>query len=188
MSEDEEITASLAAALPKGEHNGLSPYARLFADYPRKIRPALVLLDCTESKLKHGDGSQVAKVRIRRIELILNADDAKVLQRILERAFETRTGAVTLPFDLEADVKAAFDDVDATDPDEVRLVTMEQEEKRLAAQEEAERADQVINVDDLDDAAEVPDDASELFCDGSNGDIPQEYPEQDPTAGPWDNG
>lgn len=131
MSQDEEITAALAAALPKGEHNGLAPYARLLADYPRKVRVALALIDCTKSTLKHGDGSTVATARIKRIELIVNQEDAKIMERILLRAYETRTGAVTLPFELEADVKSAFEDIDLDDPD----VELESEETKLAAKE-----------------------------------------------------
>lgn len=158
MSDDEEITAALAAALPKGEHNGLAPYARLLADFPRKVRVCVALVDCTKSTLKHGDGTTVATARIKRIELITDEADAKIMSRILLRAFETRTGAVTLPFELEADVKSAFEDIQLDDPDDVRFEELEAEENRLAAKEAKE--------------------AEEAAAD---------EPENDPTAGPWFN-
>jgi len=105
---DEEITAMLGATLPKGEHNGLTPFARLFADFPKNIRPAIVLLDCKETRENQDDDSQKAIIRIRRIELIADESDAKVIERMVERAYEKRTGNTMLPFDLEAEVRDAM--------------------------------------------------------------------------------
>ena len=154
---DEEITAVLGAALPKGEHNGLTPYARLLADKPKKIRPVLALIDCVTITENTDDGSQKAKVRIRRIELITDEGDAKVIERCLLRAFETRTGQVTLPFDLESDVRSAFDDLQEVDTDELATEEEQSEEALRRADESA------VLDDDLD-----------------------QLDEQDPTAGPWE--
>lgn len=205
MPSDEEITAILAASLPKGEHNGLAPYARLLADFPRKVRVAMILIDCSKSTVRHSDDSQIATARIRRIELITDPADAKIMERILLRAFETRTGAVTLPFELEADVKSAFEDIDLTDADderrddlEAREVVAELDERR----EEAASKPETYTVDDstvpldpefVDTTSDGP---PEWVADTVNTEIdstlsaPDDASElfsegEDPTAGPW---
>jgi hypothetical protein len=163
---DEEITAVLGASLPKGEHNGLTPYARLLADKPKKIRPVLALIDCVTITENTDDGSQKAKVRIRRIELITDEGDAKIIERCLLRAFETRTGAVTLPFDLESDVRSAFDDMQ----DDVEVDTSELETEKEA----------------YDNGGALPDGVSTVYNNTDEAEQVSTADEQDPTAGPWE--
>jgi hypothetical protein len=111
VSDESNIVASLSASLPKGEANGLANYARLLADYPKKLRVVVALIDCADTDTKHDRDIVVAKARIRRIELITNEDDAKVMERIIQRAVEQRTGATMLPFELEDEVSQALADV-----------------------------------------------------------------------------
>lgn len=101
--------ATLAGALPDGPGNGLAAIAAdLIAD-PSRVRVAVVLLDTQKITERCDDGSRVATVRIRRIEPISDPEDAATMRRLLQREFERRTGMVVLPFDLEEDVRGAFD-------------------------------------------------------------------------------
>jgi len=123
----------------------------------------VVLLDCSKTTESTDDGSQRATVRIRRVELIVDTGDAKVIERMVERAYETRTGKTMLPFDLEAEVQEAL----SASEEEVTLETLSNEGVEL-----------VSNV-------------TNLPADGQTNTINatfSEYEEQDPTAGPWDNG
>jgi hypothetical protein len=106
--------ASLSGALPDGDGNGLAAIAAQLIEEPRRVRVILALVDTVKITSKVDDGSRTATVRIRRIEAITDSADMAHLRRILEREFERRTGQTMLPFDLESDVRSAFDD----NPDE----------------------------------------------------------------------
>jgi hypothetical protein len=132
----DDITASVSGALPKGEANGLLPYAQDMADHPRKIRVALILFDCPKTTYKHDDETALVTARIRRLEVLSDSADAAVVQRILMREYERRTGQTTLPFELETDIKTAFD---AVDFNEVSDLHLKENEEAEAALEEWER-------------------------------------------------
>ena len=102
--------ARLAAGLPKGEANGLAALARDLIDNPSQVHVAVVLLDCKKitTDIDTGDIEPVA--RIRRIEPI--SDDKEIVAKIMRRALESRTGKTVLPFDLEEDMRAAFEGID----------------------------------------------------------------------------
>lgn len=156
MSED--VTASLGAKLPKGEANGLTPLARQMVDYPRKVRAAIILFDAPKTTLNHDEDTATVTARIRRIEVIQEAGDFAVLQRILLREFERRTGMTTLPIELEDDVKSAFADLDLNM--DAIIGDLDQDDPPA----------------DSDTQEPKPDDAATLeFSDDEN----------DPTAGPW---
>lgn len=107
MSASNEIAVKLAAKLPSGDGNGLAGLGYRLTSDPaarRQIRAAIILFDIAEVAEKTDDGSQIAKARIRRIEVIQDGDDFTVMQRILMREFERRTGQTTLPFELEQDI------------------------------------------------------------------------------------
>ena len=75
----------LIASLPKGEANGLNALARELIDDP-------------------------TQVHVRRIEPIQT--DKALVSKIMRRALESRTGKTVLPFDLEEDMRAAFEGID----------------------------------------------------------------------------
>lgn len=100
----------LKAQLPKGDSDGLSPLeGKLDASAGQgSVRVvALAILDVafrTEDVVTH---ERELTLRIRRIEALLPAD-AEAGARLLQRAFEDRTGVLTIPIDLEDDIRSAF--------------------------------------------------------------------------------
>jgi len=101
----------LASKLPKGDGNGLEKIAEALVDQPDVIHAAIVLVDCSKVTLDTDSGDQEPTARIRRIEVIDDADKAVVAQ-MLRRAFERRTGKTVLPLELEDDIVAVFGDME----------------------------------------------------------------------------
>lgn len=106
----------LAAKLPDGDANGLlSP--EVIADLrndPTRMRVGIVLINVPKWTDDLEADTETGQARIRRLELVLDDTygDASALQRLLTRAYERRTGSTTLDAGLEADVRAAFDQLD----------------------------------------------------------------------------
>jgi len=102
------------SALPKGDADGLTA---LEGQMLKKQKPivALVILEpaTIDEDLKTHDKS--LKVSIRRIEALL-PDDVEPASRLLQRAFESRTGETTLPIELEDDIKDALKGIDTYMP------------------------------------------------------------------------
>lgn len=107
----------LKSTLPKGDADGLSPLeGRLDADGAPSQVVVLAILDVvarTESLITH---ERELTVRLRRVEALLPGDSEHA-RRMLQRAFEQRTGVTTLPIDLEEDLRSAFTFSGETDPD-----------------------------------------------------------------------
>ena len=101
----------LSGSLPKGEANGLGAIARGLLDEPHKVHVVIALIDCSGESTNHDTGDRQPTARIRRIEAVLPQDHATA-ETLLRRSLDKRYGRETLPFDLEADLKAAFDGVD----------------------------------------------------------------------------
>jgi hypothetical protein len=74
------------------------------------MRVAVIVFDC-QNVTRETDGEMKAKVRVRRVEVVTRPEDAAQMQRLLMRAFEERTGQVTLPLELEEDIRAAFEEI-----------------------------------------------------------------------------
>jgi hypothetical protein len=104
--------ASLAASLPAGEANGLAAIADQLVEHPAVPRVVVAIVDVRSVRTDVDDGTRSATVRVRRVEVITNTDDQDQLRRLLMREFERRTGQAVLPFELEADVRRAFDHTD----------------------------------------------------------------------------
>lgn len=101
---------NMAGMLPEGDANGLAPIALELVEHPRRRHVVVAIVDTKSIKTNVDDGSRTATVRIRRIEAITDPGDRAHMQRLLMREFERRTGETVLPFDLENDVRAAFED------------------------------------------------------------------------------
>lgn len=99
----------LNARLPKGDGNGLDSLARAMLEEPHRIHVVIALVDCAKVTVDTDEGTSEPTARIRRIEVITEADKAQA-RVMLRRALEKRTGKTVLPFDLEEDVRAAFVD------------------------------------------------------------------------------
>lgn len=102
----------LSGRLPKGEANGLAPILRKLLDEPHTVHVVVALVDCSKITTNVDDGDRVPTVRVRRIEAISDPDDRDRLRMLLTREYERRTGKTVLPFDLEQDLRAAFEQPD----------------------------------------------------------------------------
>lgn len=178
-ADDDDFTAVLAATLPKGEANGLAPFARDFADFPKKMHVAVIVFDAPVQTTDAEKDITKVKVRIRRVELIREKGDKSVMERLLMRALETRTGATTLPFDLETEISKEFQGID-----DERLAQMEREERDLAEREAADAAEDASTVYELPASAveKTPEEMDESFTveADSDGDVDsEEFPD------PW---
>ena len=101
----------LNSALPKGDSNGLNSLARNLIDQPEAVHVIVALVDCKSIVTEIDTGDVEPTARIRRVEVITEADKTTVA-KMLRRALEKRTGKTVLPFDLEEDVRAAFGNID----------------------------------------------------------------------------
>ena len=102
--------AKLNAALPKGEANGLSALDRALIDNPSHVHVVVALVDCKKITTDVDSGDVEPVARIRRIEVIREDKDRAAI--MLRRALEVRTGKTVLPFDLEEDMRVAFEGID----------------------------------------------------------------------------
>jgi hypothetical protein len=106
----------------KGDANGVADgnvLDRLLAD-PTRMRVGIVIFNAPKIETDLEADTEVVKVRIHRIEAILDDDkgDASAIQRVLTRATERRAGVTTLDASLEDDVRAAFDGIALSDFDD----------------------------------------------------------------------
>lgn len=98
----------LIPKLPAGDGNGLvAILPELITDEPQHF-VAIVLIDAKEVLLDKEARTRTARVRIRRIEVVLRPDDQKVVRRIMERSLNQRMGTEQLPYDLEVEISDAF--------------------------------------------------------------------------------
>ena len=103
------MTISLAGSLPQGDGNGLAAIASDLIRDPKRYHAVIGIVDTSKITTKPDSGEVVPTVRVRRIEVITQAD-LKIAETLMRRALDKRTGKATLPFDLEADLEAAFPD------------------------------------------------------------------------------
>lgn len=101
----------LASGLPKGEGNGLTVLARKLIDNPSRIHVVIALIDCKRISTDVDTGDIEPTARIRRIEAVLR-DDHEIAQTMLRRALDKRIGKEVLPYDLEEDLRLAFEGID----------------------------------------------------------------------------
>lgn len=105
------MSAKFSAALPNGEANGLNRIVSELVNQPHKVHAVIALIDCKKLSIDNDSGDTVPTARIRRIEVITGADKIE-LRRLLDRAYEDRSGQTVLPLDLEKDLRAAFEGLD----------------------------------------------------------------------------
>lgn len=109
------------ALLPTGDKNGLTPVADQLVKEPLKVRAALVLLNLKRGTEDYDIQDTQATVRVLRIELLLPQDLAQA-EVMIRRALEFRNDQPTLPYELEDEIREAFeamkDPESVEDPDE----------------------------------------------------------------------
>lgn len=101
----------LSTQLPGESGAGLHQLAEELIADPHKVHVVIALIDCKETKTDQDSGEITPTARIRRLEVV-DAQDRSVVQRMMARAAEVRSGQTMLPFDLEAATTAAFGDID----------------------------------------------------------------------------
>jgi hypothetical protein len=106
------MTISISGSLPQGDGNGLASIVSDLIRDPKKFHITIAIVDTAKITTKPDSGEVIPTVRLRRIEVIGEAD-LKVAETLMRRALDKRTGRETLPFDLEQDLRAAFPDEDA---------------------------------------------------------------------------
>jgi hypothetical protein len=67
----------------------------------------LGVIDCRRVAVDADTGDEVATVRFRRVEVLLQ-DDLPAAEQLMRRALEHRTGATTLPLELEDEIRELF--------------------------------------------------------------------------------
>lgn len=100
----------LAANLPKGEANGLVAIARDLVEDPHEVHAVIALVDCKKTTTDNDTGEVIPTARIRRIEVV-TGEDLGLVERAIRRALEKRTGATTLPIELEDEFTEVFQHV-----------------------------------------------------------------------------
>ena len=100
----------LLARLPKGDRDGITGLEPAVTKN-RSPLVALVILDPQRINEDVDTGHREAVMRLRTIEALLPDDIAAAL-RLLRRAHEHRTGAVTLPIDLEDELRDVLRNID----------------------------------------------------------------------------
>lgn len=88
----------LLGRLPKGNRDGLSPVEPQVTKHRVSV-VAVVILEPARIAEDVDTGQQEATLRVRSIEAITTDADALTARELMRRAFEDRTGAVTLPID-----------------------------------------------------------------------------------------
>lgn len=101
------MSVSLSAKLPAGDGNGLEIVVYALNDSANVI-PCICLVSGKGEKTDFESGETVTTARIRRIEPVLDEEDRKILENLLRRALDKRTGREALPYDLEAEIRGAF--------------------------------------------------------------------------------
>lgn len=95
--------------IPTGDRDGLTALEPAVTKN-RSSLVAIVILDPKRIDEDVDTGHREAVMRIRSIEALL-PDDIDAALRLLRRAYEHRTGAVTLPIDLEDELRDVFNSV-----------------------------------------------------------------------------
>lgn len=93
--------------IPAGDRDGLTALEPAVTKN-RSSLVAVVILDPKRIDEDVDTGHREAVMRIRSIEALL-PDDIEAALRLLRRAYEHRTGQVTLPIDLEDELRNVFD-------------------------------------------------------------------------------
>lgn len=110
------MAISMSGKLPAGDGNGLSAIIpSLIREDHGQFHVVIGLVDCKKFTTDKDSGETVPTVRIRRIEVVQREDDMRVARSLMQRALEERTGQETLPYDLQAEMEAAFGSDDPSD-------------------------------------------------------------------------
>ncbi len=105
-----DVEVKLKAALPKGAANGLSEIAEKLGAEPGEIRAAVVLFKVAQLVTDVATDEVQAHIALLRFEPIVDREDAAVVARIIDGAYEARSGQTRLSDAMLEDRERAFFD------------------------------------------------------------------------------
>lgn len=97
----------IAAALPKGEADGLGTIVRAAITEPETVHTIILLVDTKKTTTDIDTGDVVPTLRIRRAEAVTGSD-IRDANRLIRRAVEKRTGQATLDIEVEDELEQMF--------------------------------------------------------------------------------
>lgn len=107
------MSFTLAGRLPRDERNGTGAVSAAMVDDPESQHVIIALVDCSKITTDTDTGEIVPTARIRAIEgFSKHSPDGKQAYRLWQRAFESRTGQQTLPFELDSELRDIFEQID----------------------------------------------------------------------------
>lgn len=112
------MSISVSGKLPSGDGNGLVAVMSDLIRDPQKQHFCICIVDGKKVTTDADSGETVPTARLRRIEPILDEDDRKLAENLMRRTLDRRTGREALPYDLEAEIRAAFPESVEDLPDE----------------------------------------------------------------------
>jgi hypothetical protein len=115
------MSVSVSGNLPAGDGNGLAAIVSELIRNPKQMHVCIAIVDTRKVTTDADSGDVTPTVRIRRIEVIGDAEDMRVAERLMRRSLDQRTGREALPYDLEAEMAEVFEHFDPNDganPDE----------------------------------------------------------------------
>lgn len=89
--------------------NGMDDLSGHFVGNTEDLVPVVAVLSTRKVENNLETGTVIPTVGIKRIEPILNAEDKEMIDRIVQRAFERRTGKAVLPLELEDELRGVFE-------------------------------------------------------------------------------
>jgi len=101
------------SSLPDGDRNGLASMAARLVAKPDEVHIAFVVLETSRLVTDVATGSVQPVVKVTAIEPIGGGEDGADARRIIQRAFERRTGLTELPLELTRDLGALGTDLAA---------------------------------------------------------------------------
>ena len=119
----------LSGALPDGDANGFADpdVVRAVMDNPTDLHVGIIIFSAPKDTTDHEADTVTGQISLRRVEVILDnkTGDASALLRLLNRAYERRTGGTTLDAELEEDLRSAFAGMGMEYEEEIRPTALD---------------------------------------------------------------
>lgn len=99
---------ALSGKLPKGDRNGLDELVAQFVKDPHRQHIVIAVVDVGKIVQNVDTGDFEPTLRILRIEQI-SPEDARDAETLVRRSLERRVGSTVLPFEMETEISAIFE-------------------------------------------------------------------------------
>ena len=148
----------LSGKLPEGDMNGLSSIEKDMLEAPKKPRIALMVIDGDKISTNVSTGARELTARIRHVD-VLAPGDMPLVEQLLRRAAEHRTGQAMLPIQMEDEIDRilALALADGEEPERVATTDLNEPAPNDAGpQESGEEPPRTEFSDDWDDKGDEP--------------------------------